>query len=53
MKVRATYTEMETPLCGKENCFRPVKGVMYCDDHEQVKPTNVTHIRGIVNPKAG
>lgn len=51
MKVRATYTELgETPLCGQYNCYRPVKGAIYCNDHDKAKST--VRPLGIVNPKS-
>jgi hypothetical protein len=58
MKLRAVYTELETPLCMYDNCFRPVAD-LWCDDHpngndiskRSAGSTNVHSIRGIVNPR--
>lgn len=36
-KLRATYTELETPLCDHKNCHRPVRGALYCEDHPNGK----------------
>ncbi len=55
MKVRATYTELETALCNYDNCYRPVEAALWCDDHpngmaKSSHSNNVRHI-GMVNPK--
>lgn len=32
-KQRATYSELETPLCDSRDCYRPVHGALFCEDH--------------------
>jgi hypothetical protein len=56
MKLRATYTELETPLCNFDNCYRPVDKTLWCEDH----PNGIDRTRslghnvrtfGMVNPR--
>lgn len=58
MKLRATYTEIETPLCNFNNCFRPVDKTLWCEDHpngidrsrNNSNRDNVRPIGGMVRP---
>lgn len=52
VKFRATYTELETPLCNFEECFRPVKSTLWCDDHENGKTHAHVPSIGLAYPRA-
>lgn len=53
MKLRATYTELETPLCNYDNCYRPAK-TLWCEDHPNGNTKKKDNVRafGLVNPKS-
>lgn len=52
MKVRATYTDLETPLCGYKDCDRPTNS-LWCSDHPngKSKSRDSNNVRPFINPK--
>lgn len=50
MKLRCTYTELETPLCGFRGCYRPAHDI-WCTDHPGGRVKSKDNVRPFVNPR--
>jgi hypothetical protein len=53
LKLRATYSELETPLCSYNECYRPVDKTIWCEDHVNGSAKSRDNVRAfpMVNPR--